>query len=248
MSRFAVVDVETTGMEADDEVVQIGVVILADLKIEAVSRVYVMPDKEIPPPASAVHHITLDTLAKADPIYTREAASDWLKIYTANCEAVIAHNAKFDSMFLPELCGKLPWVCTLVCAKHLWPDNPYGYSLQVLRYWLKLKTPYLVGEAHMAEYDACVTAHLFVAMCQYLGRTYDPALPHLLELSGRTPLQKTCLFGKHRGQLWEDVPKDYMEWILNRQGAIERGRLKEPSFPDEVIAACKQQLGISETN
>src|SRR5262245_32157127 len=62
-----VVDLETTGLDPDDEVVEIGAVDLdvATRDIRDVASQIIRPCKSIPPDACAVHHITDDDVANA---------------------------------------------------------------------------------------------------------------------------------------------------------------------------------------
>ena len=86
-------------------------------------------------------------------------------------------------------------------AKHLWPDAP-GYGNQVLRYWLELPVD-SDCVPHRALGDAQVTAQLLLKELALV----DGSVERLLELTETPVLLKTVSFGKHRGQLWKDVPR-----------------------------------------
>ena len=44
----------------------------------------------------------------------------------------------------------------------------------------------------------------------------DGSVERLLELTETPALLKTVPFGKHKGgQLWKDVPRDYLQWADN---------------------------------
>ena len=44
--------------------------------------------------------------------------------------------------------------------------------------------------------------------------TYTPY--ELVELCKQPVLLRTVRFGKHRGDLWKDVPRSYLSWIVNQ--------------------------------
>jgi exodeoxyribonuclease X len=99
-----VVDLETAGLDPDDQVVEIGAV---DLNVytgdvcDVASRI-IRPSKSIPPQASAIHHLTDADVANAP------SWSDvWPQVFTAdqNIIAFAAHNASFDSRWIS---GDLP--------------------------------------------------------------------------------------------------------------------------------------------
>jgi exodeoxyribonuclease X len=168
------------------------------------------PHIVISPHAQAVHHIRADMLIKERGAISRYEAIRTLLVCVKEDTVFVAHNADFDSKFLPEI--KQPWICTFRSAKHLWPGAP-GYSNQVLRYWLKLNVDLPNGRyPHQALYDITVTIGLLRKMLE----RYTPQ--QLLELS-RTPVRlKNIGFGKHRGTPFDQIPRDYLVWLRAQSG------------------------------
>jgi exodeoxyribonuclease X len=155
-----IVDLETTGLDPDDEVVEIGAVDLdvdtGDIR-DVASRV-VRPRKSIPPQASAIHHLTDVDVASAP------GWSDvWPQVFTGgqNVIAFAAHNANFDSRWLTgDLLAGKPLICTYKAALRIWPNAP-GHKNHILRYWLNLPVDRNRAiPTHRALPDAYVTAHL----------------------------------------------------------------------------------------
>lgn len=212
---FLVWDTETTGIDpAKDRVVEVAYV-LTDLEQVLVSGEHLVnPGMVIPPEASAIHHLVDADVAGAPPLNEvlariREDLRPW------GVSAFSAHNAQFDSAFLPTIKGR-PWICTYRLARRLLPDQP-AFGNQFLRYALNLQVPEAKGlPAHRALADAFVTA----AILRRLVRMALDNAQGLLELGAfaeeleQPMLLKTVGFGKHKGQPWAQVPKSYLRWLL----------------------------------
>lgn len=222
-----VIDTETTGLDPTcNSVVEFAAVLLefrADFvdvgdnntivskwHIKGTHHSLVKPRHPISVEAMAIHHIMEKHVADAPPL--DKVLNDAPKVDVVPCFA--AHNAAFDSSFLPMLA---PFICTFRLAKHIWPDAP-SYSNQVLRYWLTdINAALYKGNAgrkimgappHRALPDAWVTAHILQRML--LTHTVE----QLMDLSSKPILLKKVSFGKHYGKLWAEVPKDYLRWMM----------------------------------
>lgn len=226
-----VVDTETTGMDpADAEIIELAVV---SLDTNDAWSALIRPTGPIPPQASAVHHLTADDFQTA---YTGlPEAWSVMTGEMGTADVYAAHNAEFDAGFLKTYTGQVvagdvgeiqtrgTWLCTWRAALHLFPDAP-SYGNQVLRYYLGLK-PYLPpGLApHRALYDTLVTAELVRVML-----TMKP-IEELLAIQHQPVVLKTCGFGKHRGVPWNEVPRDYLQWII-RNGDFDKDTLHTAKF------------------
>jgi exodeoxyribonuclease X len=170
---------------------------------------YIQYDGPISPLAQAVHHIPPHKLTKDGGAVLREEAIRVLLDHTPQDSFMVAHNVVFDSGFLPEL--QRPWICTLRCARHLWPEAP-GYSNQVLRYWLKLN-PFDIEPLveyrypHQALYDVATTASILLKMLERC------TVEQLLTMSNTPVRLKKIGFGKHRGMDFDQLPPDYIRWL-----------------------------------
>ena len=209
-TTFAVVDVETTGIDpATDRVVEVACFLIRSGQNIATFSSLVDPGREIPATASAVHHITArhvkgaPTLASLRPQLTdmcREAV-------------VVAHNAAFDLAFLPFLANR-PVLCSMRLAMRVLPDAP-NYKNQVLRYHLGIDDQF--GDeppAHRALGDAQVTSRILDAcLDRYLslGGT-DDAKRLVAEIAAPRSLE-ALNFGRHRDVAIAKVPTDYLQWI-----------------------------------
>jgi len=209
---ICVIDTETCGLDPlTADIVELGMVMMPSMETY---RSFVRPEMPIELPAMAVHHITEKMVADAP---------RWQSVALAllDAEVLVAHNASFDRGFIEKggwLANK-DWVCTWRCAKQIWPDAPF-HSNQVLRYWLpefddEIRST-VIGDAimeqppHRALPDAWITAHILKRML------IEHSIEDLVEMTKLPILSKTCHFGKHRGVLWEKVPKGYLRWLISK--------------------------------
>ena len=79
---------------------------------------------------------------------------------------------------------------------------------------------------HRALPDAYVTANI-------LDRMLRDHTPEELVLLAQSPiLIKNCTFGKHRGTPWNEVPKDYLRWLVRQE------------FDADTLFTAKHHLGV----
>lgn len=151
--RYAVVDVETTGLNPRlDRVVEMACVQIAGGRIVRTWSTLVDPGCPIPERATRVHGIRDADVAAAPPFRTAQRAL-W-RLCTGH--TVVAHNARFDFGFLPGL-QNLPWLCTLALARRRFPNAP-NFRCQTLREYLGIPPQ----RAHRALGDALVTADILL--------------------------------------------------------------------------------------
>lgn len=221
MTRFVVIDTETTGIDPEvDRVVEIASVavmpgIETPWRVTRLRASLVNPARPIPPEASAVHHL-VDADVVSSPSLDEAVGQVVPPLPDGNEMVIVAHNAAFDSKFLPQFSNK-QWLCTYRCALHLYPDAP-SHSNQTLRYWLGLQPPFTQmdeankrnAQPHAALFDAVTTAALLMQMLETNDADY------LCRLQFEPVLLATVRFGQHRGKKWADVPLSYLEWVLKQ--------------------------------
>jgi len=134
-SDWLIVDTETTGLDGNAEIVQIGIV---DAAGQVVLNQLVRPTSPISPGAAAVHG--LDEAALAD-------APGWMDVYPEvmrllNGRTVLAYNAAFDERLVAQTCQRYSqavpeasWTCVmLLAAAHIGEWSHYHKSFR----WHKL--------------------------------------------------------------------------------------------------------------
>lgn len=161
------------------------------------------PGHPIPPEIRAVHHISDKDVAGAPP--PRDILE---KLSAGEVSAFAAHVAKFERAFFDL--NEARWICTYKVALRLYPDAP-SHSNQALRYLCGLELdPDAAMPPHRAGPDAFVTAHLLAHMLND-GRA---SIDDMVRWSSGPALLSKVTFGKHKGSKWEDLPTDYLEWLL----------------------------------
>lgn len=209
MRQVWTADTETTGFDHQTNSLVEFAAVTEDRQVWAHSLL--KPKHPISFGAMATHHITEDMVADAP------EAEGWLDtvFFRGDGYGLVFHNAGFDTNFLPLWMREWPVVCTWRCAMHLFPDAE-SHSNQSLRYELGLDVSDMPAEAgglaHRALYDAWVTSHLYQRIREVSGLDFDG----LAELTKKPVLLKKVRFGKHVGELWEDVPKSYLRWMLGQ--------------------------------
>jgi exodeoxyribonuclease X len=205
-------DIETTGLDpVSDAIIEIASVDLRkDGSIIATTETLVRPDRPVSAAASAVHHL-IDADLKVAP-----ALRDVIHKF-AGADAYVAHNCSFEKSFLEQHLGQAVWACTYKCALRVWPELA-SYSCQALRYQLGLINPFGIDRAtlvpHRALSDAIVTAAILVEMLKHADWS------KVIEWSEAPALLTVLGFGKHRGQRFDAVPKDYLRWIAEAPNSL----------------------------
>lgn len=181
----------------------------------------VQPPVQVPPEASAVHHITNSMLEGKPSISDIEAE---VAEIAGSADFVCAHNLPYDLTILarelPAIFGGLHrgmQLDSLRLSKHLWPLVP-SHSLQALRYRFGLDEG-LKGDAHRAMFDTLLVRSL-VEYVTGNGLVNPQDWSDLVAYT-MSPLEvKVFSFGKYRGKLVEDIAaqdRDYIMWLLKQK-------------------------------
>ena len=177
-ARFAFVDVETTGIDANRcSVVEVACQIVAAGQVIATFESLVDPGCAIPAFATAIHGID-DAMVRGKP-----RLRHLVPALLGHCSGavVVAHNAAFDRRFLPFLAAH-PWACSWRLASKVVPEAP-NHKNQTLRAFFGVHDPKLNGRrSHRALADVIVTRHVFFhCIDRYIAAGYDDDLEALFD-------------------------------------------------------------------
>lgn len=205
-------DLETTGLEAEDKICSIG---LVAVNTEVVSKYELVDEgKKIPPKASSINHITNEMIYLKPKLVDTEIFQ-FLNDNNNEKTTIVGHNVNFDIRKLKEVGFhfKGSVIDTLRVSKHLIKECE-SYALQFLRYELKLYTKE-VGEVipHHALSDAIVVKSLY----EYLLDSANEE--EMKELSFKNVLLEKFSFGKYSGRYIEEISmidRGYLEWMLSQ--------------------------------
>ena len=210
MTILRCVDLETTGFEPSDEVVEFGYYDLYDgiLDLESAVSQFVKPARPIPATASAIHHIVDRDVEKA-PAWNES----WRKLVETRDDGeelkFAAHKADFERQWLNPLM-KVDWICTWKCSLRQWPDLE-AHSLQVIRYALPLPAdPEHATMAHRARADAYLCALLAEELLKH------QTVETLVQWSSEPPVLTKFDFGQYRDKPLSAADAGYLDWLANK--------------------------------
>lgn len=196
------IDFETTGIpsEADPHaIVEIGWCDLTDGEIGLPEAVLCNPERPIPHEAMAVHHITDAMVADAAGNVGLLGEPDYFA----------AHNADYERQFFDP---GVPYICTYKVALRLWPEAS-SHGLQFLRYHLGLDADVNLA---MPPHRAGPDAYLCAVLMNRIMELHRDKLDDMVRWSAGPALLPRINFGKHKGSKWDEVPIDYLDWIVNK--------------------------------
>lgn len=173
-----------------------------DLNVIDSFRQRYAPTKKIELGALSTHHIMDEDLVN-EPCHTS------FKLPSVNW--VIGHNCDFDVV---KVLGEpnVKRICTLALSRSLWPEID-SHRQSAMLYHLERETARdrLKG-AHSAPCDVenclVILRHIVIKLGNI--ETWE----QLWEASEKARVPVTMPFGKHKGMLIVDVPKDYVRWLL----------------------------------
>lgn len=170
IDNFVVIDTETTGMTADDEIIELAVV---DMDGTVLYDSTFCPVTEVNRYASAVNHLTNGCLCDS-PMFTDE----WSRIKTLiGNRKILAHNAKFDQRIIKQTLEKYNMDSSVVdslfsdCYDSVNIAKEYidltSYSLENIAHSLGISRV----ESHRAADDCIMTLEVLTRLELLLGNT-----------------------------------------------------------------------------
>lgn len=230
---FRSVDLETSDMgPPNGEVVEVGWTDIvfdtdtAECQIGEPQAELFKPFVPMKPENIAIHHITNEMVAGRPPC----TKLDLKRIMGAGDPmCIVAHNWAFEHQWITHeiLARDTPlWpICTMKAAPHVYPAAT-AHSNQALRYFLGLQLDdALAMPPHRAGPDSYVTAHVLAAMLK------KHSVRQMVQWTAEPRFYPTCPLKKHRGEAWDVVPADYLQWVI-----------RDKEIDDDLKFAARSEL------
>ena len=208
MSKFLFLDTETTGVGEDDRLFEV-----AYIAGERQHEALFMPANGplIPLGAQAVTDVTNDMIV-GKPLF--KDSPEYAELETLLQDHIlVAHNARFDVDMLEREGLKVPrFIDTLKLAYRLpKAEELENFKLNYIRHWYQI--PNSGGALHRALCDTEYLKAIFYKIIEDMPLTEE----EMIKITQEPPRPPKCTVGqKHKGKLWKDVPKDYLDWIVNK--------------------------------
>lgn len=180
-------------------------------KSQLFDQLYSIGEQPISYAAMAVHHILESDIA-GQPHYKEFSLP-------AETTYMIGHNIDYDIRTI-EKCGinttPIKAICTLALARKVWPDAE-AHNISALIYKISQgsdKARELLKGAHRADADIILTANILMHIIYHLN---VQNIEELFIASEDARIPRVLNFGKHRGTAIQDLPHDYINWLLKQQ-------------------------------
>ncbi len=256
MTTFAVVDLETTGNQKQDRIIEIGIVIYRDQQIVTTYQTLINPHKHI---SRFIEHLTgiNNAMVMDQPAFEDVAAN----IHQLLDEAYfVAHNVPFDLGFLNQEFARVgleklssKTLDTVELSRMVLPTAP-GFKLNQLAQFLSITH----DDPHRALSDAYVTTDLLKVLLEELAHLPKTTLKKLLPLAEKlksdlAPIIHELLNTPQKRHIsGEDGPYDYHYGLaIRRVPEVESitNQADMPSFGewlDQFEAAFKTPLRLGQ--
>lgn len=257
MQKLVIFDTETTGIELEDKIIQVGAIV-AELGNPKYSvEVYdELCSSEIPIKIEAMstHGIRQEDIDNKTPFSETKFKKRFDEL---NIESnyLIAHNIDFDRKMIEKegyenkILYKL--IDTLQCAKHIYDldeeINGYklpNYKLQTFRYMmfshkeeeLEAKKYNVEIKAHDAIGDVVILKMFLAKLYSRVGKKYQINNPKeifdkMVELTKLPVEVKKINFGKHKGKSIieiNSIDPDWIDWLYSEQ--VKQKESNDPKF------------------
>lgn len=226
MATYAILDLETTGLNAQsDEILEIAVVILQDGAIVDEFESLVRPKS---PLSDEIIQITGITQEMADEAPTLFSIRSRIRKIIGD-HVILGHNVGFDIGFMhsENLALHNSAIDSVTLASVLLP-NAGRYTLEFLANYLHLPLDE-GGQAHRAMSDVLLTAELLLALREIALRQLDVGtLSEIVEAGSRVGWNEAIFF--------DDVLKEAVKIALKSKNPPKRDgkRLKELYKPEKI--------------
>jgi len=258
MSKSIIFDTETTGIESDDRIIQIGAISI-DSKDRSYYKLFdelCSTTKDISVEAMATHGIR-DIELDDKPPFIETQFYQYLMSNNKEENYLIAHNIEFDLSMLQRegFQNHMQLIDTLQCIKHLYDIgediNGYrvpNYKLQTFRYILFSKDD---EEREADRYGVEIKAHNAIGdvvilklllreiykrvMDRYDLKNYNHIMQKMVYLTQEPVEVKVINFGKYSGKSIseiEEIDSGWINWLYREQKKQKESN--DPKFKKDL--------------
>ena len=228
MAKYVLFDVETTGNQEEDRIIQIGAMVVDSKGNVEVFNELCSADLPIKIEAMVIHGIVPEMIENK-PKFIETNFYKTLQTLNNLDNYLIAHNISFDLGMLKKegFVPNMRIIDTLQVSKHLIKED-HSKALQYLRYKLEL---YKSEQSEAEKYNMNVKAHdalsdvlvmklllsklVILAKEQFEG--INP-ISKMEELTNKPVLINIFPFGKYKGQKIGDIflsDRGYIQWMMD---------------------------------
>ena len=253
LQQLAVLDTETVSTADDADIIEYSFSIWQQGDDLGNITAKFNTTQEIAPGASAVHFLTNDDLTAYPMMSEDRVVLDTLE---SGIEYFAGHNVNFDYRMIhnnlerhgypiPEsVHNKDNWIDTLRMAKKMYSQDMSFENLKLSYLWFRLGVNKKVQKKivpHSAEDDVLMCFHVMMFMLEELidQGIIDPNGDVGKELVQycTTPMRyHTMPFGKHKGMTMNEVPLNYLEWMILKSDALDESQVNyDPDFAYTVL-------------
>lgn len=231
INKVVLFDTETTGIEVEDRIIQVGALVL-DRNVIDNNPITInetcQADVLIKVEAMEIHNITPEML-EGKHQFNETQFKQFFDLNNNENNALVAHNINFDLRMIEKegIVNRMQLIDTQRVAKHVFPGLK-SYRLQYLRYFFELyKNEKEVAE----EFNIELKAHDVLSDVVFMYNLMDKLEEHMsdemnipdgeilskmIELTATPVLEEKFPFGKHKGKLISEVikiDKQYIKWL-----------------------------------
>ena len=202
---WVIADTETPGLKVEEGICEIALREIDPDSLETLWEIDSLIDCQCPigEVAMGIHGITDEMIADAPTLEEFVITSGYLDgRFDGRDIVVIAHNAPFDVARIQPIGDITASICTLFHSRQLIPEAE-NHKLPTLREHFGFPK----NEAHRALADVATTHRL---LRELLGRTKRGLREFLATMD--TTVHRMP-WGKHKGRLLHQVPRDYLLWL-----------------------------------
>ncbi len=233
MTKYILLDTETTGAGENDRIIQLGYMVLEGNTLEVYNE-FCSTDVPISYGAMEVHNITPEMIEGKPKCSELPAYNKLLELNTQE-NYLIIHNAPFDIGMLEKegFSNQMQLIDTLRVAKHILP-NEEAHRLQYFRYSMGIykeeeaeaKKLGIEIKAHDAIGDVLTLKLLLSKLRKLVQEKYpsENSVAKMVELTQTPIFIEKFRFGKYKDKTLKEVAlqdRSYLEWMLNKMENLD---------------------------